>query len=54
MRPGEPGGFAFHPDLVAGTLRDALLSPAADVGDVEFGQSWHLGQCSRRLLTSAA
>src|SRR6266536_5950155 len=45
---------AFHPDLVAGMLRDALLAPAADAGDVEFGQSWHLGQCSRRLPTSAA
>ena len=33
---------AFHPDLVPGMLRDALLAPAADAGDVEFGQSWHL------------
>ena len=38
-----PGAdVAFHPDLVAGMLRDALPAPAADAGDVEFGQSWHL------------
>jgi hypothetical protein len=23
-------------------LGDALFAPAADAGDVEFGQSWHL------------
>jgi hypothetical protein len=23
-------------------LGDALFAPAADPGDVEFGQSWHL------------
>jgi len=38
-----PGAYvAFHPDLVPGMLRDALLAPAADAGDVEFGRSWHL------------
>ena len=38
-----PGAdVAFHPDLVAGMLGDALPAPAAGAGDVEFGQSWHL------------
>jgi hypothetical protein len=51
LAPGRPAlddrqvpraDVAFHPDLVAGMLRDALLAPAADAGDVEVGQSWHL------------
>ena len=38
-----PGAdVAFHPDLIAGVFRDALLAPAEDAGNVEFGQSWHL------------
>jgi hypothetical protein len=38
--PGS--GVALDADLVSGVRRDALLAPAADAGDVEFGQSGHL------------
>jgi len=33
---------ALDVDLVPDVLGDALFAPAADPGDVEFGQSWHL------------
>ena len=33
---------ALDADLVPDVLGDTLFAPAADAGDVEFGQSWHL------------
>ena len=38
-----PGSdVALDADLVSGVRGDALLAPAADAGDVEFGQAGHL------------
>ena len=51
LAPGWPGlddrqvlgcDVALDTDLVPGVRGDAFFAPAADAGDVEFGQSWHL------------